>query len=236
MGCQRCTRPTCPCGPAEAARTPPRAALCTPPLRGSVVCSELQYQNFKKTGTGRRGGPGQGTQRQDDSGRSWHREYQVHLISSQEGLGLSGWCWCQRSNAARPLPRWPLLPGSWAVWAPCRLGHRKLHSPGPGADPALRPLLAAGGSSPGVLARQGSLVAHARSTGTMICALLGGGGGGVLGGGSMLWPGPGASKVHQVRHRGGSGSIDRGVLSVLWFQGDRECLHQVGPRDFPAWG
>lgn len=53
----------------------------------------------------------------------------------------------------------------------------------------------------------------------------------------MLWLGPGASKVHQVRNRGGSGSIDRGgVLSVLWFQGDRECLHQVGPRDFPLLG
>lgn len=82
-------------------------------------------------------------------------------------------------------------------------------------------------------------MAHARSTGTMICALLGGGGGGVLGWGrgSVLWLGPGASKVHQVRNRGGSGSIDRGgVLSVLWFQGDRECLHQVGPRDFPLLG
>lgn len=160
--CSGACTPVC-AGPARGARAPrarvglrrPHARLPAlhsshPPLRGSVVCSALQqYQNFKKTGTGRWGGPGQGTQRQDDSGRSWCREYQVHLISSQEGLGLSGAGVTEKQCCPLP-PLGHCSRASWAVWAPqpcsapCRLGHRKPHLPRPRCRPCLAPTFGRG--------------------------------------------------------------------------------------------
>lgn len=143
----------------------------------------------------------------------------------------------QGSNARPPHPpaAGPQLPADSGTENPI--------SPGPGADAASCPLSAAGGSSPvgkvaaGSRRGRGFLVAHACGTGTMICALLGGGPGGVRGD-SVLWLGSGASKVHhQVRNRGGSGSIDRGgILSVLWFQEDRMPPPGRPPRFLSAWG
>lgn len=109
----------------------------------------------------------------------------------------------QRSSAPSPPPPscWATAP--WASWLPGPSA--VFSSPGPGANPALCPLSAVGGSflggrlqrAPG---QAGVPVAHALGTGIMICALLVGGGGGVLGGlGASL--GPGASKVRQVRNR-----------------------------------
>lgn len=166
------------------------------------------------------------------------------------GLGLGGAGVTEKQCRPPPFPRWA---ASWAVWAPlpcsapCRLGHRKPHLPRPRCRPCLAPTFGrgrqfSGGAGERLQWAPGQAgVAHGPCTRHRhhdLCFAWGGGGG-VLGeGGSVLWLGPGASKVHhQVRNRGGSGSIDRGgILSVLWFQGDRECLHQVGPRDFPLLG
>lgn len=212
--CSGACTPVC-AGPARGAHAPrarvglrrPHARLPAlhsshPPLRGSVVCSALQqYQNFKKTGTGRRGGPGQGTQRQDDSGRSWCREYQVHLISSQEGLGLSGAGVTEKQCCPLP-PLGHCSPGQLgclgpaAVLSPLQTWAQKTPSPQAPVQtlPCAHfwPWAAAlpGEGCSGLPARQGSLVAHARNTGTMICALLGGGGGGVCVGGLHALAGP----------------------------------------------